>query len=331
VKLLAWGRLLRLSLAPSAVADIAAGLCLGAWGVLPARRECLLLVAASFSVYHGGMALNDWADRATDARTRPDRPIPSGAVPARSALAVGVLLLVVGPLLAWQAARTAGLALAAVAACAALYDLAGRGPWRGPLLLALCRGGNLASGLLLAQMLAGAAPQGAPRLVWEAAALYALYVFSASRLGRLEDDEDRRPLGRRPSLYLMLCGGCLLMVPGLLVCFDAPPEPTSQDAAIAVAGSPGILVCILAGALWAAWGLVRPALRSRWSRQEVGHMTGAALRRLLVFTAGCAAVSAVPTDETAVGIDGFNGVQVALAILLGYPLSFALRKVFPPT
>ena len=69
--LLRWGALLRLSMSPSAAADAAAGVLLGA-GTWPAGPAPFLLVAGSLCVYHGGMALNDWADRGHDARTRPE-------------------------------------------------------------------------------------------------------------------------------------------------------------------------------------------------------------------------------------------------------------------
>ena len=48
---------------------------------------------------------NDWADREHDAKTRPGRPIPSGAIPAGLALALGLGLLVLGPVLALQVDR----------------------------------------------------------------------------------------------------------------------------------------------------------------------------------------------------------------------------------
>ena len=53
-----WGRLLRVALLPSAVADIAAGVVLGA-GVWPAGPGPFLLIAASLAVYHGALVLND--------------------------------------------------------------------------------------------------------------------------------------------------------------------------------------------------------------------------------------------------------------------------------
>src|SRR6185369_8346912 len=143
----AWGRLLRLSLAPTAAADIVAGVALGggAWS-----SRSALLVLASLCVYHGGMALNDWADREEDARVRPDRPIPSGRIRPGVALAVALALLAAGPCLAAAASPLSGAILAAVSLAAAAYDLRGRGPVRGPLLLGICRAGNLAAGIAFA-------------------------------------------------------------------------------------------------------------------------------------------------------------------------------------
>ncbi|KRF09188.1 4-hydroxybenzoate polyprenyltransferase [Arthrobacter sp. Soil782] len=61
---------------------------------LGGRRMALPL--ASACLYAGGMALNDYADRTVDARERPERPIPSGRISARSALAAAAGLTVAG-------------------------------------------------------------------------------------------------------------------------------------------------------------------------------------------------------------------------------------------
>jgi hypothetical protein len=145
VRLVAWGRLLRLSLAPSAAADVAAGLTIAHAGAASAP-ELWWLVPSSLCIYHGSMALNDWSDRAEDERVRPDRPIPSGAIDPRAALAAALLLLLGGVAFAALALPAAALWMGGVALCASFYNLAGRGPWLGPLLLAACRAGNLGVG-----------------------------------------------------------------------------------------------------------------------------------------------------------------------------------------
>ena len=61
-----------------------------------------------FSIYIGGLILNDVADTAEDARDRPTRPIPSGQIKRRSAILAGA------------GACCAGVALTAVAGPVAL-------------------------------------------------------------------------------------------------------------------------------------------------------------------------------------------------------------------
>ncbi len=332
MKPLAWGRLLRLSLAPTAAADIAAGLCLGSWGVLPARRESLLLVLSSLCVYHGGMVLNDWADRSQDARTRPGRPIPSGRVSPTAALAAAVLLLLAGPALAALAEPLLGLWMAGISTLAACYDLAGRGAWRGPLLLASCRGLNLGSGVWLGTLIAADVPARAPRVAWPACLLYAAYVFFASRLARLEDVEDPGGLRRWPAVYLLGAAACLAVQPAIWLSLGVGPPPADPgDDAFVTMGSLGLLA-ILVAVDWAAAGSMLAGLgRSAWTREQVGAAAGRALRRLLVFTATCALAAVLWVDTWSLGIPGPNGTHVAILIMLGYPLSFALRRVFPPT
>jgi 4-hydroxybenzoate polyprenyltransferase len=302
--LLALGRLLRLSLAPTALADIAAGTVLGA-GLWPSGAAPFLLMLASASVYHGGMALNDWADRAEDARANPARPIPSGALAARAALSLALVLLTLGPLLATAVAPRAGLVLALVAVSAALYDLAGRGPWRGPLLLALCRAGNLGTGLAFASTLA---PWRDELLL--APAAYGLYVFLVSRLARLEDTEPARLAACNPSRWtvaacLALCG--IGLVAGCL----AGPSTNSPGP------TPPILMGIAAAGLF---GMAWNHRNVDWTPEDVRRTAGMALRRLLIATAAIA-----------MGAGTAPGKWVAVAILCGYPLAFLLRKLFPPT
>jgi 4-hydroxybenzoate polyprenyltransferase len=272
---------------------------------------------ASLCVYHGGMALNDWADRGDDALARPDRPIPSGAIDPGSALAVALALLLAGPLVASFVARASAVSLACVAIAAATYDVAGRGPWRGPLLLAVCRAGNIGTGMLygLGVRASEGSKPSEPLALGAIALAYALYVFFVSRLGRREDAPDDVALGRSPSFELGGAALALTALPVLAIVRVARDElVTPSEAGFVVAGT-AFVVC------WGAAPLAHRALRTRaWKKPDVLRAMGFALRRLLVFTAGAALLCGGP-----------RGWIVALAILCGYPISYFLRGVFPPS
>jgi 4-hydroxybenzoate polyprenyltransferase len=280
---------------------------------------------ASLCVYHGGMALNDWADRETDLRARPDRPIPSGRVSASSALAAAMLLLVAGPALALVADPTSALVLAAVSLAAVVYDVSARGAWIGPLLLAACRAGNLSAGMIYGATCRvetadsfggslGVVSLGVDRATLVAlAAAYAFYVFFVSRLGRLEDTESESTLGRAPSLYL--AGAALMLLAPAIAALArvVHAELAEREAGIACAGAAFV-------AIWGSGPLAARAWKTRaWRKLDVLRAMGLALRRLLVFSAGTALIA------------GNAGWIVAAAILCGYPISYLLRGVFPPS
>ncbi|WRH26313.1 4-hydroxybenzoate polyprenyltransferase [Arthrobacter sp. JZ12] len=87
----------------------------------------LALPLASACLYAGGMALNDYADRETDARERPRRPIPSGRISARDALATATGLTVVGLALSAVGGGRRALAIGLpLAATIWTYDLAAK-------------------------------------------------------------------------------------------------------------------------------------------------------------------------------------------------------------
>lgn len=304
-----WLRLLRVSLAPSAAADPLAGLVF-ACGGFPAEARAWWLVPASLGVYHGALALNDWNDREHDGRTRPSRPIPSGAISPALALATGVALIAAGIGCAYLAAPASALWMGAVAACAVLYDVAGRGAWVGPALLGLCRAGNLGSGIAWALGSGGAAVVDPARALAPALA-YGLYVLVVSRLGRLEDGEDARAIGARPRALLSAAAAVLALAP-----FAAPPGTSMAGVAAA---------CLVT---WSgAFGLARAALRpGEWSRGDVERAMGLALRRLLVASAAVALLALRPGARS-----GWDAAFAAGAILLGYPIALGLRRAFPPS
>ncbi len=312
---LAWGRLLRLSLAPSAAADVAAGLTLAAGGRFPAGAAPWLLIVAALCVYSGNLALNDWADRERDRRTRAERPIPSARVPAGGALKLAVALQLLGIALALLAAPAVGLVVAGIALAGSYYNLRGRGPRLGPLLLGLCRAANLGSGMLL---VGGGLLEGQALVC----ILYGTYVFLASRLARMEDAEDQ--LGARARVYLF-AAGCVFVALPLAARLQLPGLPLDTGWA------PALLLGLAVGGDL----LLRSLFGRLEARADVERTMGILLRRLLVFAA-IVAVIAVPLEPpadavTGQALHGADGRFVALVILCGYPVSYLLRKVFPPS
>ncbi|WP_020013663.1 SCO3242 family prenyltransferase [Promicromonospora sukumoe] len=140
--------LVRAPAALSVVGDTLAGLAAGRAGAhaasgvpTPLRARHALLPVASACLYLGGMALNDYGDRHVDAVERPERPIPSGRVTPRAALAIGATLTAGGIAAAGLAGGRRALAVAVpLAACVWTYDLVAKDRPAGPVVMAACRG-----------------------------------------------------------------------------------------------------------------------------------------------------------------------------------------------
>ncbi|MGA5096303.1 SCO3242 family prenyltransferase [Streptomyces lavendulocolor] len=116
----AWAELLRVSALFTVPGDALAGA--SAAGLRPNRRTALA-IGSSLCLYEAGMALNDWADRDEDAVDRPHRPIPSGRVTPRAALAASAALTATGLALAARAGRGPLTVATALAATVWAYDL----------------------------------------------------------------------------------------------------------------------------------------------------------------------------------------------------------------
>ena len=142
-RLLAGLRLARPANLVTAAADVlAGGVIVGAGG-----RPLACLVGASVSLYAGGVVLNDYFDRHLDAVERPERPIPTGLVPAGVAAGAGAALLALGVLLAACASFASGLLGALLAAFVLLYDAFAKTRSIGPVVMGSCRACNLLLGL----------------------------------------------------------------------------------------------------------------------------------------------------------------------------------------
>src|SRR5713226_1815259 len=80
-------RLGRISNVPTVWTNVLAGSVIAGGAQSP--NEIALIVLAMTAFYVGGMYLNDYFDRAIDARDRPGRPIDAGEIRAGSVLSIG--------------------------------------------------------------------------------------------------------------------------------------------------------------------------------------------------------------------------------------------------
>jgi 4-hydroxybenzoate polyprenyltransferase len=239
-------RLGRVSNLPTVWTNVLAGavLCSAAVPVRPA----LLLILSLSLFYVGGMFLNDAFDRHFDARERPDRPIPAGAVSAATVFAYGFALLAVGVLVLiaagygspagfdWRA-PAAGVLLAAVIV---LYDAWHKANPVGPLLMGLCR--------FLVYLVAGLAIAGAvPERLLLAALVSLCYLIGLTYVAKQESlrrMENLWPLCllAAPFLYglpFALAGGAALVLYLMLLAAVAAAlvrlfHPTARDGVQAV-------------------------------------------------------------------------------------------------
>jgi hypothetical protein len=316
--LVTWGRSLRLSLLPTALADGLAGFAIAGLTKFP-TDEKLLLFASSACVYHGAMALNDWADRDKDAIERPDRPIPSGKLKAGHVLLLASALISLGLGIAYSLNLQLFACMAGIAATAVAYDLWLRGPMVGPLCLGICRAMHMAAPIVWL------APE---RLLdfWYLPAGYGLYVFTLSRLARLEE-QPAEHLGSKPKRLLYL-QALSFSLPLIVAAFKSDSFLQRQLEANAdrdlitswPAGFSSLLPISLLAISGAALLMKRSLGSEPWTPARVQASVGTALRLLLVYSAACA-------------LTGMGSYRFAAAvlILLGYPLAHSLRKVFPPT
>lgn len=203
-----WLSLLRPANVVSAPADVLAGWCIAGASNLPSLT---LLAGASMCLYAGGVALNDVCDARLDAKQRPERPIPSGAVNRRSVALVALALLILGVALAWGVSMAnhpagslasasasnggyatgvyaPGLIALALAMVATLYDaVLKRHAILGPMAMGACRSLNLALGLSFSAAALAA--------WWPATALVGVYIAGVTVMARSEADEQPQRIG----------------------------------------------------------------------------------------------------------------------------------------
>lgn len=159
-RVLAFAQLVRLPNVFTAFADIALAACVGV-AVTTGGTDfafwlrAFLLALASGCLYTAGMVWNDYFDFAEDSESRPFRPLPSGRVTRRTAVVLGVGLMLVGLVLAGLAGLPGRAAWTgdplvyalALAVLVLLYDGWLKRTPLGPVAMASCRFFNVLLGL----------------------------------------------------------------------------------------------------------------------------------------------------------------------------------------
>ncbi|WP_246561567.1 UbiA family prenyltransferase [Streptomyces roseirectus] len=151
----------------------------------PWRPRVLGATASSVCMYWAGMALNDYADAAVDAVERPDRPIPSGRVPRRTALAVATGLTAASlGIAAATGGRRGLLGALPLAGLVWAYDLGLKSTPAGPAVMAGARAADVLTGAL------AVAPRGAAASALRRgavpAALIGAHTYTLTALSRHE-------------------------------------------------------------------------------------------------------------------------------------------------
>jgi len=130
----------------TAVADILAGMAIAQFTF--SDFSPIPLIISTLGLYGGGVIMNDVFDAKLDSVERPERPIPSGKVPLRSAAMMGISLLFFGILAAASYSFISGLIAITVALLTVIYNrFAKHHTVLGPVTMGMCRGGNLILGM----------------------------------------------------------------------------------------------------------------------------------------------------------------------------------------
>jgi len=127
----------RVSNLPTVATNVLTGNVLAGGAIWGWRTALVLLAVTSF--YLGGMYLNDYCDRAIDARERAQRPIPAGDISAGMVGSAGLGMLAFGVLLLAATGFAAAVVGAGLALAILGYDAFHKENPAAPIVMGLCR------------------------------------------------------------------------------------------------------------------------------------------------------------------------------------------------
>lgn len=262
-------RLMRPANIVTAIADILAGIIISGYLAVPAFSllPVFLLVIVTIGLYGGGVVFNDVFDAELDKIERPERPIPSGLITARSASILGGLLLLMAIVTAAfvHSAELMSLSVllaVSIAIAALIYDKWGKHhSWWGPINMGLCRGFNLLLGISIVP--------GAVMQYWWLGFFPVIYIAAITMISRDEvHGGKKKTLYAAALLYLIVLAaiswlaytnGQLPKATGFILLFAVmiffPLSKAIKDpvaANIRQSVKAGVLAIILMNAAWAA-------------------------------------------------------------------------------
>ena len=272
----------------TAAADVMAGALMV--GAVTAALPVLML--ASVCLYASGVVLNDTFDADIDARERPERPLPRGAVSRANAALFGAALLALGLASAASVSSLSGAVAGAIGLFSLAYNAGGKHTSFGPALMGLCRGANLLLGMSAAAVL--------PPTLFVPVLISALYIGAVTLLSR---DEVR---GATPQLLVFGVGG--VAVAALFALMFA----------ITMAAENQLANVLAFWTVFVAW--IAPPLLALWRRRDAAHVRHAVKAGVL----GLVALNASLTCALA-------GPLAATLVLLFLPLAWLAARRFAVT
>jgi 4-hydroxybenzoate polyprenyltransferase len=296
-KIAAYAKLLRLSNAPTAVADVWMGYAV-TLGVLSPSYAVGLASFASLAAYHGGMALNDAADAPNDEALSRGRPIERGFISRRVAYSLAYGSLVASLIAAvclsifTEDSRIAGIGLALVLAILA-YNSPLKRSWLGPLLMGSCRLLNVLLGVFAvspAELMSVTHYEAGTTF----AILIGVYIAGVTLYAR----DESQSCGRR-----QLIAGCVVSTLAI-----------AAFAFVSIINSFNALIWAIVG-LFATRGMVAAILQP--TPRNIGRGVGIAIQGLVVIDATLATLYAGPV--------------AGLAILALLPVTMLLARWIPQT
>jgi hypothetical protein len=283
-------RLGRVSNLPTVWTNTLAGIVLAGGSVRDPKTLPLILALSLF--YVAGMYLNDAYDAETDARERPDRPIPAGEVSSETVFTAGFGMMALGlVLLAWVGYGAAGgtglgpiMGGLGLGAAIVMYNRRHKDNRLSPVLMGICR--------MLVYVTAGLAmADELPPALLTGALLLLCYLIGLTYVAKQET------LGEVRNLWPLLFLGAPLAY-----------------ALVIARGGPGAAVLSLAFVLWV--GVALWFLRRR--------RPGDVPRAVISLIAGISLLDAVL-------VAGTGNLGIAWLAVLGFVLTHVLQRFVPGT